>query len=316
MNRNLWADRGQLLQFDGAGHQRQACCFGVSRLATARASCGRASVWIQLRGHAWVESREGRFHLRRGDWIVLAPDSRPVLQTGAHGVCLGLLLGPDLQRRGAGRLGDGAVFTGRGHAGRSDLRTFIRLWRMARSGLATQEPTAGDAEFQVLRPLLLHLALLQRELAARLARCPGRSHGRKRQVFGRLQRARLYLEGNCDRIVSLGELAELTSFSSWYFSKTFHGLYDESPQAASKRLRLERAADLLVDSPLMVTEVAAACGFDNACSFARAFRSRHGMSASSYRDRARMRTAAAAAARTVPAKPANAARKVSRAIGP
>ena len=72
-----------------------------------------------------------------------------------------------------------------------------------------------------------------------IPRCPGRSRSRKRQVFGRLQRARLYLEGNCDRVVRISELAELTSFSSWYFSKTFHSLYEESPQAASARMRLD-----------------------------------------------------------------------------
>ena len=106
---------------------------------------------------------------------------------------------------------------------------------------------------------------------------------RQRQVFGRLQRARLYLEGNSDRVVRLSELADLTSFSSWYFSKTFHGLYDESPQTAGARLRLERAARLLRSSPMMIGEVAAACGFDNCCSFARAFKTRYGMSASRYR---------------------------------
>jgi AraC family transcriptional regulator len=35
---------------------------------------------------------------------------------------------------------------------------------------------------------------------------------------------------------------------------------------------------------MMVGEVAAASGFDNCCSFARAFRARFGMSASHYRE--------------------------------
>ena len=88
-------------------------------------------------------------------------------------------------------------------------------------------------------------------------------------------------------MVRISELAELTSFSSWYFSKTFHALYDESPQEASARMRLEHAADLLRETDLMVGEVAAACGFDNPCSFARAFRARHGTSASRYRSHAK-----------------------------
>jgi AraC family transcriptional regulator len=105
-------------------------------------------------------------------------------------------------------------------------------------------------------------------------------------VFGRMQRAHLYLEGHRDRVVRISELAELTNFSCWYLSKTFQCLYDESPQALSARLRLERAADLLRDTAMMIGEVAAASGFDNCCSFARAFRARFGVSASQYRQAA------------------------------
>ena len=87
----------------------------------------------------------------------------------------------------------------------------------------------------------------------------------------------------CGRVVRISELAELTSFSSWYFSRTFYSLYDESPQAAAARMRLEHAAALLRDTSMMVGEVAAASGFDNCCSFARAFRARFGESATRYR---------------------------------
>ena len=85
----------------------------------------------------------------------------------------------------------------------------------------------------------------------------------------------------------LTELAELTSFSSWYLSKTFHCIYDESPQAASVRLRLERACELLAQSDCAIGEVGAACGFDNSCSFARAFRARFRLTATAYRESAR-----------------------------
>ena len=109
-------------------------------------------------------------------------------------------------------------------------------------------PAAIDAiseHARAMQPLLMQLSLLQRDLASRMGRCPGRSHSRKRQVFGRLQRARLFLEGHRDRVVTLTELAELTSFSNWYLSKTFHSIYDECPQVASQRMRLEHACELL-----------------------------------------------------------------------
>jgi AraC family transcriptional regulator len=253
----------------------QAGCIGVARLGSVHLENGGFSIWLQIRGSSWVEAKEGRFQLQRGEWIALEKDSRPLVQSDRHGLCIGLSLGSDVLRA-LGRLSDGTLYTGRGQLDRHDVLVALRLWREA----AARMPAADIGQ---LRPLLLHLIGVQRDLAARVPRCPGRSRTRKRQVFGRLQRARLYLEGNSDRIVRISELAELTSFSSWYFSKTFLSLYDESPQAAAARLRIERAAELLESTSMMIGEVAAACGFDNCCSFARAFRARFGVSASNYR---------------------------------
>jgi AraC family transcriptional regulator len=281
MEQSQWADRGQLLQLDSPEGTSQAGCVGVSRLGSMQLSGNLFSIWVQLRGASWVEAKEGRFRLRQGEWIALEKDSRPVIQADRLGVCVGLTLTAEALKAMA-RFADCGLYAGRGRLSRLDARVTLRLWREA----CDRAVPAASTDVTWLRPLLLHLAGVQRELAARIPRCPGRSRSRKRQVFGRLQRARLYLEGNCDRVVRISELAELTSFSSWYFSKTFHSLYEESPQAASARMRLERAADLLTSTTMMIGEVAAASGFDNCCSFARAFRARFGVSATRYRSAA------------------------------
>ncbi|ASR43416.1 AraC family transcriptional regulator [Xanthomonas citri pv. mangiferaeindicae] len=228
---------------------------------------------MQIRGDGWIESREGRFRMRCGDWMAFEKESAPLIQTGPHGICIGLALDAEALAE-LQALDDGGLYAGRGRVSRRGARGLLRLWREAQRG-------AGDR--LSVRPLLLQLAIVQRDLAARARRCPGRSRNRKRQVFGRMQRARLYLEGHSDRVVRISELADLTSFSSWYFSKAFHALYDESPQALSVRLRLERAGHLLRTTSMMIGEVAAATGFDNCCSFARAFKAHHGMSASRFR---------------------------------
>lgn len=279
MGQMRWADRGQLLQSVPAGVENHVEPLGVSRMGAAQPAPGLFSFWIQLRGSSWIEAREGHFRLRAGEWIAFERDSRPQLQADRRGVCLGLALGPAVLSQLV-RAGCGPLHAGQGAISRNDRRTLVRLWRrVAESGM-TGDPAA-------LRTLVMHMGALQSGLAECLPRCPGRSRGRKQQVLARLQRARLYLEGNRDRVVRIAELAELTSFSSWYFSKTFHQVYGESPQEASARLRLEHAADLLRETDMMIGEVAGACGFDNPCSFARAFRSRHGTSASSYRSAVR-----------------------------
>jgi len=264
------ADRGQVVTIDGDG---DALGVAVARLGRMQLGAGAYSLWVQVRGASMVDSREGRFRLRAGQWIARDGASQPQLQAERDALCLGGTLTPAGLRS---RLGEAAraLYMGRGRMAGRDLRTTLRLWRAA---------TAADAPAGTLDTLLLHMGGQQRELAARVSRCPGRSSGRRRQVFNRLQRARLYLEGHCDRMVGIKELAELTSFSSWYFSKTFQSLYDESPQAAAVRLRLERAGRRLRETDPAVCEVAAACGFENACSFARSFRGHHGMTATRYR---------------------------------
>jgi AraC family transcriptional regulator len=308
MEQSQWADRGQLLQLDSPEGTSQAGCVGVSRLGSMQLSGSLFSIWIQLRGASWVEAKEGRFRLRQGEWIALERDSKPVIQADRFGVCVGLTLTAEALKAMT-RFSDCGLYAGRGRLSRQDGRVTLRLWREA----CSRTVPGASTDVTWLRPVLLHLAGVQRELAARIPRCPGRSRSRKRQVFGRLQRARLYLEGNCDRVVRISELAELTSFSSWYFSKTFHSLYEESPQAASARMRLERAADLLTSTTMMIGEVAAASGFDNCCSFARAFRARFGVSATRYRSAAN--TARAETSRAGSAKSLGASRKAMARTG-
>ena len=276
MRQVLWVDRGQSAALDKHSEDGAApVCMGVARLGSLQTSGATLTAWMQLRGSGWAEAKEGKFRLRQGEWIAFEKESRPLIQAGRDGLCIGVSLDAEALRA-LGTMIDGGIYAGHGQMSRADARMALHLWREA------QRPQHGGQH--PLRALLLHVASLQRELAVGVQRCPGRSRVRKRQVFGRMHRARMYLEGNSHRVVRVGELAELTNFSSWYLSKTFQSLYEESPQSLSARLRLERAATLLCDTDMMIGEVAAASGFDNCCSFARAFRARFGMSATRYRE--------------------------------
>lgn len=276
-------DRGIAASFARSTDDAASRWLAVARMGNLRTSGRGFSVWIQLRGRTRVEAREGRFTLGPGEWIALDRDSAPELHADRHGLTLGVVVTPDA----AGGRAD--VLPGRGRMSTRDLRIALRLWR---AGLVAQRGRQLDASARALQSVLAHFAGLQRDLDDSLSRCPGRSARRKRQVLGRMQRARLYLEGHSHRVVRLTELAELTSFSSWYLSKTYHEVFDESPQAASVRLRLERACELLAGTDSSIGEIGAACGFDNSCSFARAFRARYRSTASAYRAQHRARAGA------------------------
>jgi AraC family transcriptional regulator len=252
----------------------------VARSERLRAGPAMVSFWLQLRGTAQVTAAEGSFVLHPGDWIALERGSMPEVQAG-QGLTLGLMLAPDVMH-GALDPTDRGLLVGRGHASLRDRRMALRLWRQCAS---LPGDAGAGATMRALKPLLKHWQAAQDPLAGMIERCPGRSFHRKARIFCRIQKARLYLEGNPQRMLRIEDLMELTRFSSWWLSKTFHAVYHETLQKASMRLRMQRARDLLGDSRLSITELAEACGFHDPCSFARQFKAWHGETASSWRAR-------------------------------
>ena len=277
----LTADRGATFDHRTITEPRW---FVVSRLGNLQLPAHAVALCFQLRGHAQAEAREGSFHLQRGDWVVFERDCVPQLQASRNGLLLGIVV-PATDWEQAARTAAPFPMPGRSTLPLADLRSLLQLWRQGAQA-------AGERRPRCLRALLSFLTPFQAGVNGLLERCPGRSQQRKLQVLARLQRTRLFLEGNAHRSVRLAELAELSSLSVCPFAKTFQFLYRESPLAANQRLRLERVCRLLASTPLSVSDIGQACGFDNCCSFSRAFSNRYRQSPSRYRS-------AAAAHRTV-----------------
>ena len=273
--KHIWVDRGEAQdkagQGDPAGSWKMAA---VSRSATFAVGDTHASFWLVLRGGAQVDCREGRLLLKAGEWIALDRDSRPTLMAGRRSLALAMLL-PATAGSALDQPGLPTLYPGRGIIDLRNRRLALHLWR--RAAAADGDPSA------TVRCAMHFLMSLQEGLMPFVDGCPGRSLWRTRQVFARMQRARLHLDGNLNRTVSLSELAQLSNFSVWYFTKTFHAIYGEGPRETLSRTRLHQASLLLESTSLSVGEVGAACGFENPCSFARAFRAHYGTTASTYR---------------------------------
>lgn len=278
----ILADLGQSTAIDAATLTLGTRLVVTSRSGRLQLASHAHSIWFQLRGAAVVEAREGRFHLSAGDWIALDQESLPVIHAARKGLTLGVISSPQamsVPRRAV----EYPIFPGRGHCRMQDRLITSRMWHEAARLLQSTTP-GGAPPCTTLDPLLSHVATLQRDVRGDFDRCPGKSRNQKAKIFERLQRARLFLEGNGDRIVSLDELALLTSFSRWYLSKTFLATYGEHLHKASRRIRIERSRKLLTETSLSICEVAASCGFENPSSFTRAFRSETGTTPTIHRD--------------------------------
>lgn len=277
MPRTIFADRGLSMRLDSNIEfaDQQPTWVAASRLGRLRIALCGYTVWVQIRGSCRISAAEGSFLLQRGEWIAFPPESMPQLQTDHHGLTVGLVLPSLSENQPMSPYQYPVPLVGRGIVPRHELRLALRIWRNA----------ALREVFQTLagtRPFLLNLSHAQHELLRQFSRCPGRSFRKKSVVFENLQRARLFLDGNAHRIVKNTELSAMTGFSTWYLSKTFHCVYEVAPQSLAFQYRLERARHLLVNTTLGIGEVGSACGFSPA-TFARAFLTGHGMTASTYR---------------------------------
>ena len=105
----------------------------------------------------------------------------------------------------------------------------------------------------------------------------GIARNRIHRVVNRVQRL-------CDYQWTLAELASVAFLSKYHFLRVFESIVGETPGHFLQRIRLERAARMLVyHRDVSITNIAHTCGFGSSQSLARAFRSRFLTSPSNFR---------------------------------
>ncbi len=107
---------------------------------------------------------------------------------------------------------------------------------------------------------------------------------RSRDLYrSRVEKAVAFIGQNLAQPLDLEQLAAVSGFSPYHFHRIFTAILDETPQDFVNRLRVERAANLLVKSPaLSITEIALSCGFSSSSTFARSFKKHFGLPAREY----------------------------------
>jgi AraC family transcriptional regulator len=247
-----------------------AGCVRVPASGLVCVPAGITSAWMQLRGTSTVECREGSFRLGRGDWILLDHRSEPGVQADRLGICMGLLLGSDP----VAALGEGAnpLYPGRGRMRRDDMQIALRLWR--RTGVV---PDGRVAVRDDLRPLLLLMSDLQRDIARQSNRCPGRSLAQRAGLLASLQVSRLHLQGHPQIDHKIDDLARVAGLPARYFSRVFQTVYGVSPLSFAGRVRLDHAVRLLREGEMTLDQVAATCGFKHRGTLVPALRAHLGL---------------------------------------
>jgi AraC family transcriptional regulator len=104
------------------------------------------------------------------------------------------------------------------------------------------------------------------------------------EYISRINKAFDYIEANYGNPLTLDELAGVANFSKFHFNRIFQGAVGETPFQFIQRIRLEKAATLLIYNPGdSISNIAQKCGFSDISIFSRNFKNQFGMSASRYR---------------------------------
>ncbi|MNG12783.1 HTH-type transcriptional activator Btr [compost metagenome] len=99
-----------------------------------------------------------------------------------------------------------------------------------------------------------------------------------------MKKATQYIQENFDKDLNMAMVSNHVSFNYSYFSQAFKEYTGESFVHYLKRLRIERARELLATTDFKVYEISEKAGFENVKHFSRVFKEMEGVSPQEYRD--------------------------------
>jgi AraC family transcriptional regulator len=106
----------------------------------------------------------------------------------------------------------------------------------------------------------------------------------REEYVSRINKVQDYIESNLSEEFSLNKLSQVACFSPYHFHRIFYIMTGETLFQYIQRVRLEKAAFLLLaNRKINITRIALECGFSNQASFAKAFKKYYGINASRFR---------------------------------
>jgi AraC-like DNA-binding protein/ligand-binding sensor protein len=102
--------------------------------------------------------------------------------------------------------------------------------------------------------------------------------------FPAIRKAERYIWENYTRKLSLREIADVSGLSAPYFSTIFREEMGENLSNYINRLRVEKAAVMLLTTNMPISKIAKTCGFEDQSWFLKIFKNNTGFTPGKYRD--------------------------------
>lgn len=278
---------------NGASH---VILWGRARAYRVEDFPGPLSIKSVVRGRAVWETRQGRFVLNEGSYLVLndgqhysiTVESKSPVETfcvffrrGFVEEVLESLVTP------AGRLLDRPEV---GHArpmGFFEMPLPKEQWLSSELSGLRAALSQGRAEElwleQRLHALASSLLRAQKGLERQVSRLPAVRASTREAQLARLHAARDFIEGSLSGRLTLSKIAGAACLAPHHFHRLFTRAFRETPHQYVTRRRLERARQLLLSTDRPVTDVCFEAGFASPGSFSWLFRRRFGASPRKFR---------------------------------
>jgi len=149
----------------------------------------------------------------------------------------------------------------------------LNLFRMELDAGRLSRVERDQLFLRVARQLILG----RQDTGNAIARLPAVRAATRAEVYRRLLRGRDFLLCSLDRPVRLKDMAAPACMSPYHFHRAFTHTFHDTPHQYLTRQRLQRAARLLRQTELSVTEICLATGFESPASFSALFRRHYGV---------------------------------------
>ena len=140
-----------------------------------------------------------------------------------------------------------------------------------------------DADREVAKALLIRAASLLRVEIDRQAIDTDPQNKTGGLAAWQVRRLNVFIEARLDQPIRLKELSAISKLSTAYFSRAFKLTFRETPHAYIVRRRLERAEMLMLTTELLLSDIAARCGFADQAHLCRLFRQQYAKSPAAWR---------------------------------
>lgn len=166
----------------------------------------------------------------------------------------------------------------------------------SRVGALMQRLAAGIGEDPYARHRIdrgVYLALAEAVVADHLAIVPrlrkirAVRSGTRKDIFRRVERARSFVHDHFQSAIDVADMAHAAAMSEYHFFRAFRSVHGTSPNQYLIGLRLQHACAVLTRMDSSISDVAAACGFNDLYGFSKAFKQRYGVPPSAWAGRSR-----------------------------